>query len=422
MNVLERIQPIVLLSLLITSPLLGCTKQSNPVKVGNRASKLNTQSSNVSQKQSLDKILNDFIKQGAPGAILYVKSPGLEYTSAAGVLKEGGPALQADSLLRIASISKTFFGALVAILDGEGKLNLDAPIGAAFPDEVAKFKPTYDPKTKELWDPSVITLRMLLNQTSGVQDPLEQPDFQNTWFTHLKNKTAVTDQEAIASLFAAGLKYKPGSQHVYSNGGYMLAAHLIEKVMGHHYSIDLQNKIFAPLKMKDTFNGSRDAFDQTRLAHGYNDWTVPGFSDWFDLDQGNGYANGGLVSTAKDVATFFRAIFKDPHFPVGLNKAKFLKTFLPTRVGEYGLGIALDEQGCYSHDGHFMGYAGKAMYCSAQDLTIFMELTSDQPALIDLKAKRISEIKKLWNVKDSQMGSQPDFPVDPHSVQNSPGA
>jgi D-alanyl-D-alanine carboxypeptidase len=386
----------------------GCS--SLPHEQFGRSPAAQNNSAEVSKEEkfkALENILDTFLEDGAPGAAVYVKAPDFEYSKAGGWAEvQTRHLLKPDDLYRIASVSKTYFGVLAAILHLEGKINLYATLGESFPQIAARFKPSKDPKTGEIWDPNTITLYGMLQHRAGISDPLGDQQFQAYEANQLKLGLPIGEDVAVNRILAMGLTSKPGTSEVYSNGGFILAAYIVEQVTGHPYSTDMREKVIVPLGLKDTYNGTADHYDLGRLAHGYDDSTFPPYSDWYNLDpQGNGFANGGIVSNPVEVAQFYRAIFKDPSFPVGLDKNSFLKTFLPNQStyavngNRYAMGIELDEDGCFTHDGFFLGYIGGAMYCPNQDLTIVIHMTSDSPHLQDVKLAKFSEIKKLWTAK-----------------------
>jgi D-alanyl-D-alanine carboxypeptidase len=358
--------------------------------------------------KQLAAIQKTFVKSGAPGSILLVEAPGVKYSRATGYADvDKDRKLTPRTLFRIASVSKSFFGAMASILHVRGKINLDAPLSETYPEAAARFAPKKDPETGEVWDPGAITMRMLLNHSAGVADPLndnmeECAGFKQALLKHVSENTGPTDKEALDAIFSEGLLYKPGAKLRYSNGGYMLSAYLVELKMGAHYSRVLRDEVLSPLRLRNTYNGVWEKYDLDNLAHGYNSWLIPGYEDYGVIDQGNGYANGGLVSTAEDVSKFFRAVFKDPAFPPGIDKAGFLSQFVPGPASpeaggiKMGTGIVQDQQGCYLHSGHFAGYLSQAMYCPRQDLFIFVGLTSDSPALSQAKDRSIDQIRKLW--------------------------
>lgn len=349
----------------------------------------------------------------APGAIVFVAAPGFRFSEARGVFeKKSGRPLRDTDLVRIASISKTYFGALAAILSVEGKIDLRAPLSRTFPDVAQRFTPRSDPDGR-LRDPGKLTIEQMLGHRAGIADPLKPDDsFLPYYAKQLAERKPLEASAALDDIFQNGLLFQPwdGSgppRFEYSNGGYILAANLVERVMGRPYDKLIREKILDPLGLKNTFNGSSEAVDLDRLAHGYRHLEIPGTSsvvdDWQNVDQGNGLANGGMVASVQDVASFYRALFRDSSFPKGESRDAFLRAMLPTREATpelngtwYANGLMLDRDGCYSHAGHFSGYIGSALYCPEQDLVVVIEVTTDEDPLPARKEAELCRLKKLF--------------------------
>ena len=113
---------------------------------------------------------------------------------------------------RIASVSKTLTDAAVAVLVQRGELSLDDPLSRYLPDF-----------------PSAETIRIgqLLDHTSGIPHSNNQP-----WGD---GKTSLTLDEIVERLAALPLDFEPGSDSSYSNGGYAVAAKVLEIVVGAPY-------------------------------------------------------------------------------------------------------------------------------------------------------------------------------------------
>lgn len=118
------------------------------------------------------------------------------------------------------------------ILQHEGKLKVQDPVSKYVPDSPPAWQP--------------ITLHHLLTHTAGIPGFTEFPD--NLQFEHLP-----TTAEATVQRFKdKPLDFQPGEKFKYSNSGYMLLGHVIEKVTGKKYETVLQEKILDPLGMKDS--------------------------------------------------------------------------------------------------------------------------------------------------------------------------
>lgn len=133
---------------------------------------------------------------------------------------EHGIPVKPETVFQTASIGKMFTATAVMLLVEEGKLSLDAPLTRYLPDA----PPTWE----------AITLRHLLNHTSGVGDP------------GLDLKQDYSEDEMLARIYAAPPEFPPGRRWSYSNPGYATAGIIVGRVGGQHYGELLQTRVFKP--------------------------------------------------------------------------------------------------------------------------------------------------------------------------------
>ncbi len=146
--------------------------------------------------------------------------------------------IDAKTNFRLASFSKQFTAAAIMLLVRDGKLHYDDRLTDIFPEFPAYGKS--------------ITLRNLLNHTSGLEDYEEL----------LMKQYPDTPPEKVPQILDAGVlklleqqtsgKFPPGSQWEYSNSGYAVLAMVVEKASGESFGQFLQQRIFVPLKMNHT--------------------------------------------------------------------------------------------------------------------------------------------------------------------------
>ncbi len=187
---------------------------------------------------------------------------------------------------RLASITKSFTAMAVMMLQEKGKLNLQDAICKHLTD------------CPETWKP--ITIRQLLNHTSGISDYVSAPDFMRTIPLRL------TNDELIASFKNKPLLFAPGENFSYSSSNYILLGRIIEKVSGQPYAAFLQETIFTPLNMKNS--GYDD--NNTLLKHraiGYIKQADQLINARY-MDMTNAYAAGALYSTAEDLLLWDQAL------------------------------------------------------------------------------------------------------------------
>ena len=162
---------------------------------------------------------------------------------------------------RLGSITKQFTAASILLLEERGKLNTADPIKKHLPDAPAA------------WDG--ITIHHLLTHTSGIPN-----------FTALKEYpalrgTSTTVEKTIAVFRDRPLDFPVGEKMSYSNSGYLVLGHLIEKLTGGSYATFVQDNIFTPLGMADSGYDSN-----TRI--------IPRRADGYVAIQG-GFTNAGFV-------------------------------------------------------------------------------------------------------------------------------
>lgn len=141
------------------------------------------------------------------------------------------------TLFNIGSISKVYVATAIMLLVDDGKVSLDKPVR----DYLPEFKMADERYGK-------ITVRMLLNHTSGLPGTEGANSFGFDYDDRIKHDT-------IDTLARAHLKHDPGAMAVYCNDGFTLAEMIVERVSKKKYIAFLQERIFAPLGLKNTGMG-----------------------------------------------------------------------------------------------------------------------------------------------------------------------
>ncbi|WP_063798043.1 serine hydrolase domain-containing protein [Streptomyces sp. 150FB] len=193
----------------------------------------------------------------------------------------------------VASLSKSFTATAVMQLVDEGKVDLDAPVD----HYVSDFR-LGDPRGAD------ITVRELLNQTSGMADSA---------FPDLREPQAHDLKSAVTRLHGAQLAAEPGTEFNYHNPNYQVAARVVEEVSGRPFATYLHDHVFAPIGMDSTtVNTSRDAKDVT---HGY----VRAYGKALAADEPDWFIGGshGVITTAADLAKWLVTQYDNGKAPDG---------------------------------------------------------------------------------------------------------
>jgi D-alanyl-D-alanine carboxypeptidase len=250
-----------------------------------------------------------------------------------------------DGTVRAGSNTKAFVAAVVMQLNAENKIELDAPVTKYLPKAINDDR---------------ITVRQLLNHTSGLANYTAYMGLDK--FEELRHRY-YEPHELLDIANAHEPTNQPGEKFKYSNTNYVLLGLLIQKATGRPVAENVDQRIIRKLGLKNTYWPSQG--DQTiegRHPHGYAR-TSNGVEDVTELDPSWGWAAGQLVSTTKDLNTFFRALLKGDLLPQ--QQLDEMRKTVDTKGemwpgAEYGLGIASSPLTCggryWGHGGDIPGY------------------------------------------------------------------
>ena len=258
----------------------------------------------------------------------------------------------ATTIYEIGSITKQFTSSAIMKLVEQGKLKLD--------DDMSKYVPQFPLHGKH------VTIRNLLNHTSGIHSYTSSPDWQKTWSTPLS-------PDAIVKFVANDtFDFAPGAAYRYNNTGYVLLGMVVEKVSGQKYATYLESQFFKPLGLKQTSYCPSKTTDPT-FALGYSK-TPNGTARAQFLDLTHPFAAGALCSTVGDLAKWQRAL--DNGKVVSAQSYTLMTTADTLNSGRkinYGFGLV---PGMYnghktvSHTGGINGFATAATYVPDDSLSI----------------------------------------------------
>ena len=240
-----------------------------------------------SQRQAIDKICKRFDRDSVPGISIAVTQKGKQVFAKAygsAQLEHNAPN-RTTTIFHVASVTKQFTAFALVLLAQDKKLSLD--------DDVRKHVPWLHDFGK------TITIRHLLNHTSGLRDQWEL-----LVLSGYRLDDVLTKDHILRILrHQKELNFAPGSRYLYSNMGFTLAAHVVAKVADQPFESFCQDRIFEPLGMTRTH------------MHVDHLQIVPGRAYSYrrrDLGWQKGvlsYANAGatsLFTTAEDLAKWQR--------------------------------------------------------------------------------------------------------------------
>ena len=215
--------------------------------------------------------------------------------------------LPEDALFRIFSMSKSITAAAAMILYEEGKFQLGDPVSKFLP-ELAELDVLVD--GERVPAQNVMTMQQLLTHTAGFSYGFDPTDPVDKLYNETQVLRAKDLDEFIERLAALPLKYEPGTQWHYSVAVDVTGA-VIERISGQSFGEFLQERLFDPLDMRDTFfQVPPDKIDRFLPNHGWDaeNGKLVAFDDGEFMDYTGGTmmesGGGGLVSTARDYLRF----------------------------------------------------------------------------------------------------------------------
>jgi D-alanyl-D-alanine carboxypeptidase len=301
------------------------------------------------QDAKLQQGVDALVASGAPGALLLVRDGDrtVRLTGGFGDVARKTP-MRAHDHFKIASLTKTYTATVVLQLAAAGKLRLS--------DSVERWLPGLVPNGRH------ITVRQLLNHTSGIAEfetdprylkPYLSGDFGFYWAPRKLVEMAVSHPPV----------FPPGKTSVssYSNTNYVLAGLIAEAASGHSFATELKRWIFRPLGLRHTSYQTKPGLPAP-YAHGYMVVDKPPMIDVTGLSPSLSPHSGAIVSTATDVADFYRALLAG-RLLAPKQLAAMKRTLPEARFDfpgqRYGLGLELFPTSCgdaLGHNGVVPGY------------------------------------------------------------------
>lgn len=272
---------IVILGALVPLLLLDSPVSPRLVAQGNPA-RLSTAFGEV------DRLLTDFAtRTHVPGAAWGIVVNGeLAHTGATGSrnLTTKAPA-DADTVFRIASMTKSFTAMSILQLRDAGKLSLDDPAEKYVPELAALKYPTTDsPK---------ITIRLLLSHSTGFPE-------DNPWGDRQLSRS----DDDLTRMLRSGIPFStaPGTAYEYSNYGFAILGRVVTVVSGMPYDRYVTANILRPLGMMSTTLEASSVAPE-RLAHGYR-WEDERWKEEAQLPHGSFGSMGGMLTTIHDLSKY----------------------------------------------------------------------------------------------------------------------
>ncbi len=318
----------------------------------------------------VDTVFERWDKPGSPGCVVGVIHKGeLVYQNGYGEANlDHGLPITPETVFYIASISKQFVAATVAIMAEKGLIDLDEDIREYIPE-----LPDYG---------TPVLVKHLPWHTSGIRDL-----FQVLNFAEFNLADAFTIEDKLEVITAQSeLNFPPGEEHLYSNAGYTLMAVLVERVTGQSLREFAHENIFMPLGMNNShFHDDHRQIVRNRALS----YQMRGDGEFYVSYRGNyqGVGADGLYTTIGDMLKWDRNLYNNrlEHAP-GLNDIMHERGILNNGdTINYAFGLRKgDHRGLKTvgHSGSLMGFRSNYLRIPCQEFSVivFSNLGSVNPA------------------------------------------
>ncbi|KAA9349812.1 serine hydrolase domain-containing protein [Larkinella humicola] len=321
---------------------------------------------NYSKARQIQTLLDGFTAEGLPGVAVAVYTPKEGYwAGASGYARlEDKTAMQICHLHYSQSVAKSYMAVGMLKLVETGKIELDTPITTYLPVNLSD----------NITDAETITVRMLLNHTSGIPNYSLDTDYVTVF---LQNPLrSFTGAEYLSYIRKSPLRFKPGSYFQYSDTNYLLLALIANQVHGDHARL-IQESVLAPLNLQQTFY--HNVQQQTNLVNSYfdrfGDGKLENVSQMQQVNVNSLSGDDGLVASPLDFVRFLRGLLEGKL--LSDKSMKTMMTWVNDKNGEpsYGMGlyrVYYSGQLAYGHGGAGLG-AGCALYhFPEKQLYVFM--------------------------------------------------
>ncbi|MBO6574403.1 MAG: serine hydrolase [Rhodothermales bacterium] len=336
------------------------------------------------QHAAIDSVMARFNRTDAPGgAVTVVERGEVTYQKGHGMASlEQGIAIRPETIFDIGSVSKQFTGFALAMLDAQGALSLDDDIRLHLP-EVPDFGHT-------------ITIRHLLNHTSGLREIYDSKGLAG-W----KGGDGIEQFEALRmTRHMTELNFVPGTEYLYCNTGYMLAADIVTRVTGQAFPEWLQRHVLEPLGMD-----SAEVMDHVgEVIVGAADSYSPqdGMAFVRRFDNSSAFGQGGIYASGSDMAKWMANMGS---MRVG-GQAVFdrLTTRGVLASGDtlsYALGISVREHRgatVWMHTGASAGFRSVLAWFPDHETGVFVQGNRSD----------FGSVARLWAVVDAVLGDRLD--------------
>lgn len=343
---------ILILSLVVAAKLITVAQ---PLPVTSCSEESGQTNLEYSKGPQIKKALSALLNAGIPGVSMAVYSEEGWWATADGYARiEDRTPMQTCHLMYLQSISKTYMAVAVLKLAEQGKINLDEPLTAYLPEKYSRY----------ISDAEKITVRMLLNHTSGIPEYNLTPDYVSVLLQDRGHYFEPEDY--LRSIAKKPLTFAPGTKYSYRNTNYVILALMTDALTGDH-SRFIQETIFKPLGLTHTYYRNMEGYlNYPKLVNGYWDRYSDGIIENASvLERDNVLTlvgDDGIVTTPVDAVKFLRGVIEGQL--LNTTTLAMMESWVNDKNGNPTYGLGLDYTLFNGHKAH--GHSGGGIGAGCQ--------------------------------------------------------
>lgn len=339
--------------------------------------------------KEIDNYLSQHFKTNEPGcAVLIAKKGEIIYSKGIGLANlEWETPIKTNTVFQIGSVTKLFTAIGILQLVEQRKISLQ--------DSIRNFIPDFPSKGH------TITIEHLLTHSSGITEywSLEHPDP----FALRRDFIPI---ELINFFKEEPLEFEPGTRSSYTNSGYFLLGYIIEVVSGIPYGQYIEDNIFKPSEMRNSYYGDNSKIIPNRASSYRKEENTYRNGDYRSMSVA--YAAGALLSTAEDLFKWHQSLYSNKLLKKGfLKKSLTAYQFKDGIISDFGYGgwfvnsVQVQESPTFAHSGGISGFNSLIMYLPKEDVVTIV-LSNFQDARIQEITTNVATLtigKTIANVR-----------------------
>jgi D-alanyl-D-alanine carboxypeptidase len=322
-----------------------------------------------SKAKILDSILKYYTTNMLPGASLAVYSEAEGWWAGAQGYADVEKKIRMNNchLQYLQSVSKSYMAVEILQLNEQGRIDLDAPMTKYLPLKYSKY----------IKNANAVTVRMLLNHTSGVPEYNESPAFVSKVMLHPLDN--FSSEDCLKGIDGNEFQFTPGANYKYTNTNYLLLSLIGDAITGDHAAYIVKN-IFKPLGLDHSYYGRDFSYLKgLYLPQSYwdvfNNGIAVNTTPFQQMTVVCSKGDDGIVCTTTDAVKYLKGLIEGKL----LNPAsmKELMNFVKDEKGNkrYSMGLIYFDLGglpAYGHGGGGIGAGCGLLYILSHKVYVFM--------------------------------------------------